>query len=300
MFNDTWWALCRLWNAASDAELLAAAAAVIVAQFVAARRLRRLLRWPYSPPMDAVTLSPYELAYFIGGAQRVFHVALGNLLRRGVLTLHVRNHCGDSKLAVEHPLPAEAPQVERDVYDAVAARSGQCVEQVFKPGALEPRFAEHVLRQFPGIQAIHHRLVDARLVLSGQQFDMACGAPIGLSGAFVISLMVCVIKLAESGGERRIDGIATVILVALSFALIAALAGLGPFHQTVRGEGVCNQLRQELAVAQGVIASITQANLSDEEFVTFAAVGSAWLWRQPPLAELEIALRWQPAESSGY
>jgi hypothetical protein len=90
-----------------------------------------------------------------------------------------------------------------------------------------------------------------------------------------------------------------VILVALTFALIAALAGLGQCHQTVRGERLCEKLRRELTGAQGVMASIPLDRLSDEEFVTLAAIGSAWLWQQPPLRDLHVALRPPPSESSG-
>ncbi len=299
MFSDTWSALCGFWNTASDAELLGAAAAVIVLQLVAARGLRRLLRWPYAGPIDDVRLSPYELAYFAGGAERVFHVALGNLLRRSVLVLHIRNHCGDSTLTVGGPLPAEAPQVEREVYDAVAAQPGRSVEESFRPGALEPRFAEQVLRQSPGTLALHDRLVESRLVLSGSQLEAAWDLPLGLSVTCVIGLMVCLIKLAESGGSRRLEGVAVGILVALALALIIALAGLGQCHQTVRGERFGKGLRRQLAQAEIMIAPIPLPQLSDEEFVTFAAVGSAWLWRQPPLRDLEIALRSPPSESDG-
>jgi uncharacterized protein (TIGR04222 family) len=299
MFSDIWSSLCHYWSAASDAQRLAAVGAMIVLQFAAARSLRRLLRWPYAQPSEAVRLSPYELAYFVGGAERVFHVALGNLLRRRVLVLHAGSNCTDSTLAVESPLSAEAPSVEREVYEAVAAQSGRSVEQTFRPGVLEPRFAEQVLRQSPGTLALHNRLVESRLVLSGGQLEAAGDLPLGLSLACVISLMVCVIKLAESGGTRRVDGVAAGILVALAFALIAALAVLGQCHQTVRGERLWKTLRQELTQAESVIASIPLERLTDEEFVTFAALGSAWLWRQPPLADLQIALRSPPSESSG-
>jgi uncharacterized protein (TIGR04222 family) len=299
MFSEIWSDLCGFWNTASDGERLGTAAAVIVLQFVAARWLRRLLRWPYLQPTDAVRLSPYELAYFVGGAERVFQVALGNLLRRGVAVLHVQNNCSDSMLTVEAPLAAGTAAVEREVYEAIAAQPGRSVEQTFKPGTLEPRFAEQVLRQSPGALAIHGRLADARLVLSGAQLDAACDVPLGLSVASVIGLMIGVIKLSESGGERRLDGVAAGILVALTLALIAALAGLGQCHQTVRGERLCQKLRRELAAAQGVIAANPIERLTDEEFVTFAAVGSTWLWQQPPLAELQVALRPPPSEPSG-
>lgn len=190
-------------------------------------------------------LDPYETAYLAGGNERLMQAVITRLALEEHVTLKP-----DRSLAVNQPLPSNAPAIERSVVDAISS-NGRLVTLRSKMQSVA--------------QTVHDRLAEQGLIINAAQSHKMRLYPTLL---ILLSLGLGCMKIAVGISRGRPVGFLVVLCIIL--AIVASFFYAAPPHRTKNGDRLLQKLKQA--------ARADRAELAGSELVmAVALVGSASL-----------------------
>lgn len=259
-------------------EFLSLYTVLLVIAVAAAALLRRTLRLPNDePPREALDLSPYETAYLAGGEELAVNAAIARLVQAKVLAVNPAERkltrCGDEP-------PPDAAELERAVFSAVIAKTGETIATV----------RAHAAR---ALTPIRRRLQDLGLLV-----------PEDRSGTARLVPVLIVLGVALVGGIKILVGLARekpvfflVMLCALT--VVVALAGFAwPVHRSRRGDRALERLREANAALE-YSGSRHADDLAGDDLVLALGLFGMGALAGGPLAELRTALKPPPKAGGG-
>ncbi len=191
------------------------------------------------------TLDPYETAYLAGGNERLMQTVITRL----ALEEHIKLN-PDRSLAVNQPLPIDAPTIERNVFDAISSNG--------RLGVLRSKMKSVA-------QTVHDRLVEQGLIINAAQSHKMRLYPTLL---ILLSVGLGCMKIWVGLSRGRPVGFLVVSCVVL--AIVASFFYAAPPHRTKNGDRLFQKLKQS--------ARSDRAEPSGNELVmAVALVGAASL-----------------------
>ncbi len=244
--------------------------------FAVALAVALWLRWALLQPADepgreALDLGPYEVAYLAGHEELAINTAIIRLIQQNVLTVSNRalNQSGAG-------LPAEAPELEQQVYDAVEPDAGKTISAVRSAVSSQ-------------LMPIKRRLQDLGLVLSTDQAWMARFVPLVL----MLLVTFCGVIKVFVGVSRGRPVSILVVLCVLSVIVACVSVGRSVFRSR-RGDQALALMKDENAALK-YQAGERIAQLDGDDLVLALALFGTGVLVGGPLAELHSALRPTPA-----